>query len=212
MSRNILFLGPDSDALEFLRGLEEIEVTAINTKISKDVYANLPKFDLVVSYSYRYIIRPYILNDYKGRIINLHISYLPYNRGADPNIWSFILDTPKGVTIHHMDEGLDTGDIIAQKLVPMSADETLESSYFKLREAMTDTLKTLILEEYLVNGKIPAGTAQEPLASSSDFTQKTKRSKDKLFDPSGPFSSSLSVIPIMLVDTKVPMARNTPEM
>ena len=43
------------------------------------------------------------------------MSYLPWNRGADPNFWSILEDTPKGVTIHIMDESIDTGDILYQK-------------------------------------------------------------------------------------------------
>lgn len=49
--------------------------------------------------------------------MNLHISYLPWNKGADPNFWSCIDGTPAGVTLHHIDAGVDTGDIIAQALM-----------------------------------------------------------------------------------------------
>ena len=40
---------------------------------------------------------------------------MPFNRGAHPNFWSFIDNTPSGVTIHEIDEGIDTGPIIYQK-------------------------------------------------------------------------------------------------
>jgi methionyl-tRNA formyltransferase len=65
--------------------------------------------------------------------INLHISYLPWNRGADPNFWSFINDTPKGITIHYVDKNYDTGDIIAQKEIGFNDNETLRTSYNKLQ-------------------------------------------------------------------------------
>lgn len=65
--------------------------------------------------------------------INLHISYLPWNRGSDPNLWSFIDNTKKGVSIHYMDKGLDTGDIIAQKEIEFDIyNETFSSSYERL--------------------------------------------------------------------------------
>ena len=54
--------------------------------------------------------------------------------GQDPNLWSFIEDTPKGVTIHEIDEGIDTGDIIFQKEIVLNSNETLASSYEKLQE------------------------------------------------------------------------------
>lgn len=87
-----------------------------------------------------------------GNIINLHISYLPWNRGSSPNIWSFIDDTPRGVTIHKIDIGLDTGDIIFQKNVSFDENkETLFSSYKKLNEEVVDLLKKHWQEIYKGN-------------------------------------------------------------
>lgn len=95
--------------------------------------------DFIVSYRFRHIIRKPILDYLQGRAINLHISYLPWNRGADPNLWSFLENTPKGVTIHYIDEGIDTGDVIAQRLVACDADgETLATSYAKLNLAIVE--------------------------------------------------------------------------
>ena len=90
----------------------------------------------LVSYGYRYIIKKDILDKLCNSAINLHISFLPWNRGADPNFWSFIEGTPKGVTIHHLDEGVDTGDIIVQKEIEFDSDnnDTLATSYDKLQQ------------------------------------------------------------------------------
>ena len=40
------------------------------------------------------------------------MSFLPYNRGSHPNFWSFVENTPKGVSIHEVSNGIDDGDII----------------------------------------------------------------------------------------------------
>ena len=85
--------------------------------------------DLVVSFGYRHIVKPEIIANLGNKILNLHISYLPWNRGADPNFWSWLENTPKGVTIHLMDAGLDTGAILFQKEVQFNDSETLASSY-----------------------------------------------------------------------------------
>lgn len=71
-----------------------------------------PEVDFVVSFGYRHIIKGEILKHYKGKIINVHISILPFNRGACPNFWSWFDGTPKGVSIHEINEGIDTGDVI----------------------------------------------------------------------------------------------------
>jgi methionyl-tRNA formyltransferase len=95
--------------------------------------------DFIVVYGYRHIIKKPVIDHLKGRVVNLHISLLPWNRGADPNLWSFLEDTPKGVTIHYVDEGLDTGDIIAQKELSFDDDhETLATTYEKLSFEIVD--------------------------------------------------------------------------
>ncbi len=88
-----------------------------------------------ISYNYKYIVGKDVLSFLGNKIVNMHISYLPWNRGAHPNLWSFVDDTPKGVSIHVMDEGIDTGPIVARKLVPFNDDTiTLRQSYNILQE------------------------------------------------------------------------------
>jgi len=86
--------------------------------------------DFIVSFGYRHIIKEPYLSRYEGRIINIHQSILPWNRGSDPNFWSWFDGTPKGVSIHLVDEGLDTGDCIMQLQVSRwRGGETLRTSY-----------------------------------------------------------------------------------
>lgn len=93
------------------------------------------KFDLTVSYTYRYIVSETVLNILNFNAVNLHNSYLPWNRGAAPNLWSIADKTPRGVTLHYMVAGLDKGAIIAQRLVPLKPDDTLKTSYDALDQA-----------------------------------------------------------------------------
>ena len=87
-------------------------------------------FEILISFGYRKKVHKSIIDALKGNAINLHISYLPYNKGTHPNIWSNADGTLSGVTIHQMDEGIDTGNILFQKEVPINPNEhTLTSSY-----------------------------------------------------------------------------------
>jgi methionyl-tRNA formyltransferase len=89
--------------------------------------------DWLISFGYRHIIREPHLSRFRNRILNIHISLLPWNRGADPNFWSWFDGTPKGVTIHWVDAGIDSGPIVAQQEVLMRAeDHTLRTSYAAL--------------------------------------------------------------------------------
>jgi len=90
--------------------------------------------DMIVSFGYRHILKPAILSLIRRPILNIHISYLPWNRGADPNFWSWFDGTPKGVSIHYVDSGIDTGPILAQSEVVFGdpQKETLATTYQKL--------------------------------------------------------------------------------
>ena len=70
--------------------------------------------------------------DNDKKIINLHISYLPWNKGASPNLWSVVEETKKGVSIHYVDSTLDTGEIIVQKELDFGDDVSLKESYLNL--------------------------------------------------------------------------------
>lgn len=99
---------------------------------------NVSGYDYIVSYGYRHIISEDILKQINYKAINLHISYLPWNRGADPNLWSFLDNTPKGVTIHKIDKGLDTGYILVQSLIPVFVDDTLKTVYDRLHRRLRE--------------------------------------------------------------------------
>jgi methionyl-tRNA formyltransferase len=129
---SVLFLGPpDSLVLDFLKSTEADVAQTLDPL--DEVFFDRTPADFLVAHGYRHIIRQNVLDRFPRRAVNLHIAYLPWNRGADPNLWSFIEKTPKGVSIHYLDAGVDTGDIIAQKLVEFEAGETLRTSYARLQ-------------------------------------------------------------------------------
>jgi methionyl-tRNA formyltransferase len=114
-----------------------IEATGDAVMIGQDLPSEIDA-DFVVSYGLRQIIKPPLLDRMRGRMVNIHIAMLPWNRGADPNFWSWIEGTPKGVSIHHIDAGIDTGLILAQRAVSFGAGETLATSYAKLKRAAAE--------------------------------------------------------------------------
>ena len=143
----ILYLGPECTKLINYLQQQGNDVAHTDKKI--DLYSNiLQGREFIVSFGYRHIITGDIISKFSRKIINLHISLLPWNRGADPNLWSFLENTPKGVTIHYLDEGIDTGDIIAQKEFLFARDETLRSTYNKLSQAIQD-LFVLIWPDFI---------------------------------------------------------------
>lgn len=94
--------------------------------------------DIGISLFFGYILRREILELLPSGCINVHPAFLPYNRGASPNIWSIVENTPAGATVHYIDEGVDTGDIIAQREVAVEPTDTGESLYKRLERCCVD--------------------------------------------------------------------------
>jgi len=160
-SQKILFLGSEENDI-----CSRLKKTFSVTLWSAPLDFNNPlidECDLAVSFGYRHILKPLILNKFKRPVINLHISYLPWNRGADPNLWSFLEKTPSGVSIHQIDEGIDTGPIYAQTQVEQNLESgTLASSYEKLvgeiEKLFFQHLPEILSQELLPTKQAPGGS------------------------------------------------------
>lgn len=140
----ILCLYNNGCAVELFQWLESCGhiVVLWTEKLTEDWCAK-QGFHLAVSYTYRFILPESILKALDYNVVNLHNSYLPWNRGADPNLWSIAEGTPRGVTLHYMDANLDKGEIIAQKIVCDGEQETLRSSYNNLDRAAKTLFKEM---------------------------------------------------------------------
>lgn len=97
--------------------------------------------DIFVVAAFGQILSKEILDMPKYGCINIHASLLPKYRGAAPIQWA-IIDGEKqtGVTIQQMDIGVDTGDILSVKIVPITGEDTGESLFDKLQIAGSELL------------------------------------------------------------------------
>lgn len=108
-----------------------------SNKVSKN-FLKKNKIDFIISDRYTYIIKSNVINYLKKKVINFHNSFLPLNRGYHPLFWAIYKKTPLGVTIHLIDEGIDTGRIIYQKKIKYRKEDTLRSLYDKQRAEFYD--------------------------------------------------------------------------
>ncbi|BDW96816.1 hypothetical protein MACH10_25010 [Thalassospira tepidiphila] len=147
-SKRVLFLGYNRDQTSLIDVLSE---AGCDVDHSVDPIEEVD-YDLIVSFGYRHIISQNTLNRITCPIMNLHISYLPYNRGAHPGFWSFFDDTPSGVTIHLIDDGLDTGPVIYQRKVTFDAGEVTFADAHRRLVSEIEDLFVVHLDE-LLTGK-----------------------------------------------------------
>jgi methionyl-tRNA formyltransferase len=103
--------------------------------------------DICVVAAYGFILPKAILDIPSMGCVNIHASLLPHWRGAAP-IQHAILngDTQTGITIMKMDEGMDTGDILLQRGIPIQSNATSEQLFYQL-----STLGADLIVEYLSN-------------------------------------------------------------
>ncbi|TWD95652.1 formyltetrahydrofolate-dependent phosphoribosylglycinamide formyltransferase [Neobacillus bataviensis] len=110
--------------------------------------------DFIVLAGYMRLIGSTLLGAYQGRIVNIHPSLLPAFPGKDAigqalaakAMWS-------GVTIHYVDEGMDTGPIIIQERVRLEENETRDSLQKKIQQ-IEHKLYPEILQMLLTQGDV----------------------------------------------------------
>lgn len=110
------------------RTREEHDAEVVDALKQRDV-------DLVCLAGYLRVLSRVFLDAYRGRIVNIHPSLLPAFPGLDAQGQALAAGVKSsGCTVHFVDETLDGGPIIAQRAVPVLADDTVESLSSRILE------------------------------------------------------------------------------
>ena len=104
--------------------------------------------DLFVSMSFNQIFKSHIIELPKLGTINCHAGKLPFYRGRNILNWVLINDEKEfGITVHYIDEGIDTGDIIKQRCFEIKDDydynKLLDIAYVECSEILYDAIKEI---------------------------------------------------------------------
>lgn len=113
---------------------------------------------LVVLAGFMRILSPEAVDRFRGRIINVHPSLLPSFPGV--NAVEQALDhgvRVTGVTVHFVDEGVDTGPIIAQRAVPVEPGDDVATLHARIRVQEHEILPEVVIG--ILNGAVVAGVA-----------------------------------------------------
>jgi methionyl-tRNA formyltransferase len=153
------------DELRNASGLDEERVfdgSSLRDGETTEAVRNLEP-DMGVSVLFGYILQPTFLDLFSQGAVNLHPAYLPYNRGAYPNVWSIVDGTPAGVTLHRIDEDIDTGEILARRRVEVRPTDTGRSLYRRLEQAGLELFRSIWSR--LVAGEIEGSPQDESAAT-----------------------------------------------
>ncbi|BCJ87150.1 phosphoribosylglycinamide formyltransferase [Effusibacillus dendaii] len=114
--------------------------------------------DFIVLAGYMRLVGPTLLEPFRGRIINLHPSLLPMFPGKDAigqALAAGVAET--GVTVHLVDEGMDTGPIIAQERVPILPEDTKESLTRRIQAVEHRLLPQVVANFTKMNNTVVGG-------------------------------------------------------
>lgn len=108
--------------------------------------------DLFVSMSFNQILKPEFINLPKYKTINCHAGKLPFYRGRNILNWALINDEKEfGITVHYVDEGIDTGDIILQEVYPITDEDDygtlLVRAYTECADVLYRAIKMIQADE-----------------------------------------------------------------
>ena len=128
------------------------------------------------------ILKNSLLRVPRNGFVNTHPSLLPYNRGKHYFFWALVEQAPFGVTLHRVDSGVDTGDIIAQKRINYDWCDTGESLYEKSQiaicELFFDTYPLLRIGKYELR---PQDLQEGSFHRSSELDLASKVELDSLY-------------------------------
>jgi methionyl-tRNA formyltransferase len=120
---------------------------------------------LLLSVYYTQIFRADLLRAVDGPALNFHPSLLPRHRGVAPLVWAIVEgDGMAGVTAHHIDAEVDTGDVVLQRPLPIHPEDTGHSLHRKAAR-LVHALAAELLRPWLDGTPIPAGTPQSGAVS-----------------------------------------------
>ena len=179
--------------------IEVINPRRVNINVINKIKSISP--DIIFSIYYRKILPKSVLQLPKLGCINIHPSLLPKYRGPIPTAWAIEKgETSFGITIHHMDEGIDTGDILVQEKYSIGNDETGYELYTRAMH-----LGFLLLKdnyENIINNKLKP-FSQKGLSSyygkkngkyTIDWKDSAKNINNKIRVHSKPFNSAETLL------------------
>ncbi|MFE4707026.1 phosphoribosylglycinamide formyltransferase [Peribacillus simplex] len=119
------------------------------TEYESEILEKLRQYEIefIILAGYMRLIGPTLLQKYSQRIVNIHPSLLPSFPGKDAIGQAFDAGVKEtGVTVHYVDDGMDTGPVIAQKAVPILEGDTKDILQKRIQEMEHDLYPSVLQE------------------------------------------------------------------
>ena len=133
--RGLVLTAPPVKRASLDAGIEVLQPEKIRNNAELQARLEAIRPDAIIVVAYGRLIPPWMLDLPRHGNLNLHGSLLPKYRGAAPIQWAVANgETVTGVTTMRLDEGMDTGDMLLRRELPIGPDETAEDLFPRLAE------------------------------------------------------------------------------
>jgi methionyl-tRNA formyltransferase len=178
---------PPVKALAIQSGLPVVQPEKIRNNPELRGRLEQVKPDAIIVVAYGRIIPEWMLNLPRWGNLNLHASLLPKYRGAAPIQWAVANgETVTGATTMRIDQGLDTGDILLQRTMPIGPDQTAEQLFPLLAESgaslMIETLDALQAGQIKPMAQDDAASSLAPILQREDALVDFARSAVEIYN------------------------------
>ena len=129
-----------------LNNMSKKKYFIFNKKITEKKFLQIQnkKYDYIISVLWPHLLSEKFLKLPKYFCVNIHLAYLPFNRGKNSNVWPLIDSSPAGVTSHVINNTIDGGDIIYQTKVNKDITDTGKTLHKKLLKKILPVFKNTL--------------------------------------------------------------------
>jgi methionyl-tRNA formyltransferase len=184
--RAVIQAGPDLKPLRFIADPRDYfagqSIPFLTHADLRDVKFNslLQEADIAISIGYGRILPKSVFTAPPFGTINLHPAYLPNYRGKHPDIYAIMNgDAEVGITLHYIDAGVDTGEIISQRKIPIGESDSIVTMSDKLYVAgadlVADALVRLNENATRLRGRPQGEVLGSTLSTRIDWEDSAKR-------------------------------------
>lgn len=150
-----------------------IKIQNTNTEFVKNILVE-KKIDLGIVASYSQILKSMIIESVQDGFVNVHPSFLPFYRGANPIFWQIKdLKDEFGVTVHKINEGIDEGEILSQSKVILD-DLYSGNDILKKIAILGSELLISVVNSYILKGKLESSTKEKNDLEKGFYNHKPK--------------------------------------
>jgi methionyl-tRNA formyltransferase len=180
LDQNLVFMGSEFTSVKSVEILKSLDL------------------DYIIGIHFPYIVPNNVLSIPKVGFLNLHPSYLPYNKGWHTPSWAIIDGTPYGATIHFMSEKLDEGDILHQKLLDILPEDTADSLYMKVNKLEEEVFKEALAEIITLSPK----RSKQTLEGSSHAKNDLKKIQEIGLDQNTTYGEVITTLKALTTNNK----------